>query len=287
MGDDRRRARRHRRHRQRGAAGRTAARRGDDRSARRCVDRSCSPGRSRPRAGPGTRRAPVCPGSLDAARTAGAVVVCERGGNRPPREVDRGRAGRRRRDGPRQRHPRWPRPRPPRRADGPPRPRRRPRAHPLGRSSPRAARSAWCPRRHGPDRCASPRGRRVATPPAASSSPTSSCPRPACSPRRRPARSVAVAGRMLNGTSAASARTAGDAAVLLARHGWPAGVVRSALATSAAPVAGGALRTGSGPGPGRRRAPHPARLRHRPGRLPGLAGGRPRRRQHPVPAAAR
>jgi hypothetical protein len=51
---------------------------------------------------------------------------------------------------------------------------------------------------------------------------------------------------MLSGTSAASARTAGDAAVLLARHDWSADVVRSALATSAAPVSGGALRTGAG-----------------------------------------
>ncbi|WP_432477516.1 S8 family serine peptidase [Nocardioides sp. GXQ0305] len=50
----------------------------------------------------------------------------------------------------------------------------------------------------------------------------------------------------LDGTSAAAARTAGDAAVLLARHDWPADAVRSVLATSAAPVRGGALRTGSG-----------------------------------------
>jgi len=51
---------------------------------------------------------------------------------------------------------------------------------------------------------------------------------------------------MLNGTSAAAARTAGDAAVLLARRGWTAPAVRSVLATSAAPVPGGALRTGAG-----------------------------------------
>ncbi len=51
---------------------------------------------------------------------------------------------------------------------------------------------------------------------------------------------------MLDGTSAAAARTAGDAAVLLARHGWSAAAVRSALATSADPVADGALRAGAG-----------------------------------------
>ena len=51
---------------------------------------------------------------------------------------------------------------------------------------------------------------------------------------------------MLSGTSAAAARTAGDAAVLLARHDWSADAVRSVLATSASPVPGGALRTGSG-----------------------------------------
>ena len=51
---------------------------------------------------------------------------------------------------------------------------------------------------------------------------------------------------VLNGTSAAAARTAGDAAVLLARHDWPADAVRSALATSATPVPGGTLRSGSG-----------------------------------------
>ena len=51
---------------------------------------------------------------------------------------------------------------------------------------------------------------------------------------------------VLNGTSAAAARVSGAAAVLLARHDWPASAVRSALATSAAPVATGALRSGTG-----------------------------------------
>jgi hypothetical protein len=51
---------------------------------------------------------------------------------------------------------------------------------------------------------------------------------------------------MLNGTSAAAARTAGAAAVLLGRHQWPADAVRSVLATSTARVPGGTLRTGSG-----------------------------------------
>ena len=40
----------------------------------------------------------------------------------------------------------------------------------------------------------------------------------------------------VSGTSAATAYTSGAAALLLARHDWPASVVRSALATSAAPV---------------------------------------------------
>ena len=51
---------------------------------------------------------------------------------------------------------------------------------------------------------------------------------------------------MLNGTSAAAARTSGAAAVLLGRHHWPADAVRSVLATSTARVPGGTLRTGSG-----------------------------------------
>lgn len=48
-----------------------------------------------------------------------------------------------------------------------------------------------------------------------------------------------------SGTSAAAAWTSGAAAVLLARHDWPAAVVRSALVTSAAP-AGSTLRAGAG-----------------------------------------
>ncbi len=51
---------------------------------------------------------------------------------------------------------------------------------------------------------------------------------------------------MLSGTSAAAARAAGDAAVLLARHDWSADAVRSVLATSAAPVRADTLRSGSG-----------------------------------------
>lgn len=50
---------------------------------------------------------------------------------------------------------------------------------------------------------------------------------------------------LASGTSAATAWTSGAAAALLARHGWSAPVVRSALATSAGPV-GGVLRSGAG-----------------------------------------
>lgn len=52
----------------------------------------------------------------------------------------------------------------------------------------------------------------------------------------------------VSGTSAAAAYTAGAAALLLERHHWPADVVRSALATSAAPVdsARSLLQSGSG-----------------------------------------
>jgi hypothetical protein len=52
----------------------------------------------------------------------------------------------------------------------------------------------------------------------------------------------------VSGTSAATAYTSGTAALLLSRHGWPASVVRSALATTAAPVAGAGsvLRQGAG-----------------------------------------
>lgn len=50
----------------------------------------------------------------------------------------------------------------------------------------------------------------------------------------------------VQGTSAATAYTSGAAALLLARHGWSAVTVRSALATSAEPVRGPVLRTGAG-----------------------------------------
>jgi hypothetical protein len=50
-----------------------------------------------------------------------------------------------------------------------------------------------------------------------------------------------------SGTSVAAARTSGAAAVLRGRHGWPADVVRSALATTAGPVStGDAFRVGAG-----------------------------------------
>jgi hypothetical protein len=51
---------------------------------------------------------------------------------------------------------------------------------------------------------------------------------------------------LVGGTSVASARVAGLAASLLARHDWSAAEVRSALATTAAPVAASSLRAGSG-----------------------------------------
>jgi subtilisin family serine protease len=52
----------------------------------------------------------------------------------------------------------------------------------------------------------------------------------------------------VSGTSAATAYTSGAAALLLSRHDWPASVVRSALATTAAPVgaANPLLRQGAG-----------------------------------------
>ncbi len=50
---------------------------------------------------------------------------------------------------------------------------------------------------------------------------------------------------LASGTSAATAWTSGAAAVLLARHDWPAAVVRSALATSSTSV-GDTLRSGAG-----------------------------------------
>jgi minor extracellular serine protease Vpr len=50
----------------------------------------------------------------------------------------------------------------------------------------------------------------------------------------------------VTGTSAASAYTAGAAATLLARTGWSATTVRSALATTARPLPGAVLRSGSG-----------------------------------------
>ena len=52
---------------------------------------------------------------------------------------------------------------------------------------------------------------------------------------------------VFSGTSAASARVSGQAAVLRARHGWSASVVRSVLTTTARPLAGAsALAQGSG-----------------------------------------
>lgn len=64
-----------------------------------------------------------------------------------------------------------------------------------------------------------------------------------------------------SGTSAATAFTSGAAAVLLGRHHWSASTVRSALVTSAAPVAGdpSVLRAGAG------------RVRSEPAIRPGLA----------------
>ena len=50
----------------------------------------------------------------------------------------------------------------------------------------------------------------------------------------------------VTGTSAAAAYTAGAAATLLARTGWPATTVRSALSTTAAPMPGDVLHSGSG-----------------------------------------
>ena len=50
----------------------------------------------------------------------------------------------------------------------------------------------------------------------------------------------------VTGTSAAAAYTAGAAATLLARTDWPATTVRSALNTTAAPLPGAVLRSGTG-----------------------------------------
>ncbi len=50
----------------------------------------------------------------------------------------------------------------------------------------------------------------------------------------------------VTGTSAAAAYTAGAAATLLARTGWPATTVRSALSTTAAPLPGDVLHSGAG-----------------------------------------
>ncbi len=51
---------------------------------------------------------------------------------------------------------------------------------------------------------------------------------------------------LASGTSAATAWTSGAAAVLLARHDWPAAAVRSALVGTASPVPGSVLRSGAG-----------------------------------------
>lgn len=57
---------------------------------------------------------------------------------------------------------------------------------------------------------------------------------------------------LLSGTSAAAAWTSGSAARVLARHDWSSAAARSALVTSGSEVPGGALHTGAGlPGPGR------------------------------------
>ena len=52
----------------------------------------------------------------------------------------------------------------------------------------------------------------------------------------------------LSGTSAATAHVSGVAALLLARRGWSATTVRSALTTSARPLSGPVLRQGAGRG---------------------------------------
>ena len=64
-----------------------------------------------------------------------------------------------------------------------------------------------------------------------------------CSARRT---SAGQRWSLASGTSAATAWTSGAAAVLLARHDWPAAAVRSALVGTAAPVPGSVLRSGAG-----------------------------------------
>ncbi len=67
-------------------------------------------------------------------------------------------------------------------------------------------------------------------------------------PRRRAAEpSAGPRWDFVSGTSAATAWTSGLAASLLAQRGWGQGLVRSALATSAVPVGGGASILSTGP----------------------------------------
>ena len=244
LGDDGRGARRHRRRRQRPPR-RRARLTGAMTVRREVAHRSCSPATS-PAPGSTRDEATRCvPGSLDAARTADAVVLCERGRGRPAREVDRGRARRRGRHGPGQRRARQRRPRPPRRADRPPRTRRPATGWSAGYADRTPARRPRPDRRRvGPVRVAAW---------SAGGDPLGSFVKPDLVV---PATGVLAAtppgpigdGRwaMLNGTSAAAARTSGAAATLLARHDWSAAVVRSVLATRHRPVPGGTLRTGSG-----------------------------------------
>ena len=96
------------------------------------------------------------------------------------------------------------------------------------------------------DRCGWCGGRAAATPPPPWSSPTWSPRRPGGSARCRPRPDGNRFG-FLTGTSAAAARVSGVAALLRAeRDDWSAAAIRSALTTSARPMAGAALRQGAG-----------------------------------------
>ena len=92
---------------------------------------------------------------------------------------------------------------------------------------------------------------------------------------------------LVGGTSVASARVAGLAASLLARHDWSAAEVRSALATTAAPVAATSLRAGAGRAGSRARGCAGARLPGGAGRLPGVVRRLRAPGQHPLGAALR
>ncbi|WP_164775149.1 S8 family serine peptidase [Nocardioides pantholopis] len=200
-----------------------------------------------PAAGAGARQARVCaPGSLDAGRVAGRIVVCERG--RVGR-VDKSAAVEQ--------------------ADGVGmvllNTRRQPVAADLhsvptvhldaaaGRTLQR-----WV-RRHPQTRVTlSPDGRtrspRVVLPWSSAGDPAAPVLKPdvvapgagmlAAVPG--PRGTTSAAWDYVQGTSAATAYTSGAAALLLDRHRWPAATVRSALATSAEPVRGPVLRTGAG-----------------------------------------